>query len=81
MHSTNGPDPALAAFTAIDAGDADLFVTGSAGIGRWADQRGYVVRTAQQNGLTIYEIWPGDAGPEDPIVRLDVSCAASMAFC
>ena len=68
----DGRDPGLAAFTANYVGEANLIVTGSADVAEWADNHGYVVRTAEQDEVTIYEIWPGDSGPDDPIVRLDL---------
>ena len=68
----DSPGPGLAAFTAMDAGDADIIVTQSADVAQWADKHGYVVRAAAEDEVTIYEIWPGDSGPDDPIVRLDL---------
>jgi hypothetical protein len=53
-----------AAFTAVDTGDVDLILTGDEDLADWAERRGYRVRAADQDGATVYEIWPGDAGPE-----------------
>ena len=53
-----------AAFTAVDTGEVDLILTGDENLADWAERHGYTVRAADQDGSAIYEIWPGDAGPD-----------------
>ena len=53
---------ARAAFLAVDSHDVGPVVTGDADLAAWAVRHGYRVRVADQDGGTIYEIWPGDAG-------------------
>ncbi len=53
-----------AAFTAVDTGEVDLILTGDENLADWAERHGYRVRAADQDGTAIYEIWPGDAGPD-----------------
>jgi hypothetical protein len=55
----------------MDIGDADIIVTQSGRrrpVGRQARLR---LRAAAEDEVTIYEVWPGDSGPDDPIVGLD----------
>jgi hypothetical protein len=54
-----------ATFDALSADGAGVIVTTNADIAGWAQRHGYVVRTADQSGSTIYEIRPGDTGPAD----------------
>lgn len=53
---------AQAACFALDSHDVDPVVTGDGDLADWAARHGYQVRAVDQNGATIYEIRPGDAG-------------------
>jgi len=53
-----------AAFTAVDTGEVDLILTADENLADWAERHGYRVRAADQDGATVYEIWPGDTGPD-----------------
>jgi hypothetical protein len=53
-----------AAFTAVDTGEVDLILTGDENLADWAERHGYRVRAADQDGVTVYEIWPGETGPD-----------------
>lgn len=55
-----------AIFSTLDRGEAGTFVTVDVEIADWAKRRGYIVRTTNQKSGTVYEISPGDSGPEDP---------------
>jgi hypothetical protein len=56
------------ALTAIDIGEANLVVTACAEIAGWARRHGYVIRSHEDRGATIYEIWPGDSGADDTLM-------------
>lgn len=61
-----------AALTELDTRRVDLVITGDETAADWADEHGYLVRQVVEDGETIYEIWPGDSGPVDELVRFRV---------
>jgi hypothetical protein len=58
-----------ATFDALSADEAGAIVTTNAEIAGWARRHGYLVRTGDHSGCTIYEIRPGGTGPADAAGR------------
>lgn len=48
------------ALTKLDLREIDLIVTPAADAAEWAKTQGYAVLPAEDRGVTVYEIWPGD---------------------
>ncbi|NMO55361.1 hypothetical protein HH310_29785 [Actinoplanes sp. TBRC 11911] len=51
----------LMVFTALDLGETSMVITDDAAAAEWARRHGYRVMHTEQDGISIYEIHPGDS--------------------